>query len=574
MRAFFGKLSGKAPVASVTDNLDLIVIGSGAAGLAAAATAAHHGCRVAVLEKAPVLGGTTAWSGGWIWAPRNPVAMRAGIVEEVTEVRRYLEGVLGNDFDAARVDAFLAAAPEMVGFFETHTALKFDGGLHIPDTYGDTPGAGTGGRSVIARPYDARHLGRAVDLLRPPLVETTFKGLTIQAGADLKAFMTVTRSPRSFIHVARRVSRHAIDLLRHGRAMQLRNGSALVARLLRSAIDLGVELWPSTPAIGLCRDGGRVTGVLTEHGPMNARLGVVLASGGFPQDAGRRADLFPRNAEHLTLAVPTATGDGARMAEAVGGAFTQALAAPAAYCPVSRVPLPDGSEGRFPHIIDRGKPGVIGVLANGRRFCNEGLGYHDYVRALLASVPAQEDARSWLICDHRFIRRYGLGIVRPAPLPLGGWIRSGYLRRAATIADLAAVTGISPDGLARTVEAFNAGARRGEDTEFGRGTTPYMRLQGDAAIGPNPCLAPIEHAPFYAVEVVPGSFGTFAGIATDAHARVLDAGGAAIPGLYAAGTDMASVFGGHYPAGGINLGPALTFGFIAARHAATSGDAP
>jgi succinate dehydrogenase/fumarate reductase flavoprotein subunit len=557
----------------VDEQFDLVVVGSGAAGLSAAVTAAHLGLSVTVLEKAEVIGGTTAWSGGWIWAPRNPVALRAGIVEDAGAPRQYLEGVLGNRFGADRVDAFLTAAPEMVAFFEANTALQFDCGLHIPDTYSDLPGAGKGGRSVIAKPYDARRLGAAVRLLGAPLPETTLKGLTIQAGPDLRAFMSATRSLRSFAYVAGRVSRHMADLALHGRAMQLRNGSALVARLMRSALDLGVDLRLSCPARHLMTDGGRVCGVETEGGRFIARMGVVLASGGFPHDVAQRAGLFPRDGEHLTLAVQEATGDGARMAAEVGGVLSRDAEAPAAYCPVSNVVWPSGATGRFPHIIDRGKPGVIGVLANGRRFCNEGLGYHDYVRALLASVPEGQKARSWLVCDHRFIRRYGLGIVRPAPLPLQGWLRTGYVKRGATIADLARQTGIDTAGLQATLRRFNADAREGQDSEFGRGTTAYMRLQGDPAQTPNPCVAPIEHGPFYAVEVVPGSFGTFAGLATDARARVLRESGDPVPGLYAVGTDSLSVFGGHYPAGGINLGPALTFGFVAGRDAATGGTA-
>lgn len=559
----------------MAEHCDLLVAGSGAAGLAAAVTAAHHGLKVILIEKDDVVGGTSAWSGGWIWAPCNPVVRQHGVTEDPSEPRRYLEAVLGNNFNAELVDAFLAAAPEMVGSFEENSALSFDPGLHIPDTYGHQPGAGMGGRSVIAKPFDGRALGKEIALLRAPLPETSFWGLTIQAGPDLKAFMTATRSARSALHVAGRLSRHLWNLARHGRAMQLRNGQALVAGLLRSALDAGVDLRVRTSITALTRVDGGVTGVQVTgpdgDGTINAARGVVLACGGFPQDTLRRDTQFPSAETHRTLAVDTATGDGLRVSEAVGGQQSTALASPGAWCPVSEVRWPDGRKGVFPHIIDRGKPGVIGVLRSGERFCNEGLGYHDYVTAMLDATPPDQTPESWLICDHRFLRRYGLGIVRPAPMPITPWLRSGYLRKGQTLSALAGACGIEAATLERTVSAFNTQARAGEDTSFGRGTTAYMRLQGDAEVGPNPCLAPIERPPFYAVRVIPGSFGTFAGLQTDGKARVLDEGGDPIPGLYAAGTDMASVMGGHYPAGGINLGPALTFGFIAGRHAAEGG---
>ena len=555
-----------------TRTCDLLVVGSGAGGLSAAVTAAWHGLDVVVAEKEPVLGGTTAWSGGWMWAPLNPVARRAGIVEDPAAPRAYLRHVLGNHYDEARVTAFLAAAPEMVAFFETNTALEFEGGLKIPDTYGNAPGAGTGGRSVIAAPYDARELGELVHRLRPPMRETTFLGLTIQAGPDLAAFMNVTRSPKAFAHVARRVGRHLVDLARHGRAMQLRNGQALVARLLRSAADLGVELRTASPVVRLVGEGRSVQGAVlrTAEGEVEirARRGVVLAAGGFAHDDQRWAGDFPAAPAQWTVAAPCATGDGVRLGESVGGRLDDSVAAPGAWCPVSLVPRADGSTGRFPHIIERGKPGIIGVLADGRRFCNEGNGYHDYVQAMLRAVPEGQEIASWLVCTRAFQRRYGLGIARPAPLPVWPYLRSGYLKAGRTIGELARNCGIDPDGLERTVAEYNRHARKGEDPAFGRGATPYNRLQGDARHGPNPCVAPIERGPFYAVKVVPGSFGTFAGLRTDGHARVLGGDSRPVPGLYAAGTDMASVMGGHYPAGGINLGPAMTFGFIAGRHAA------
>ncbi|QRM33180.1 FAD-dependent oxidoreductase [Microvirga sp. VF16] len=552
---------------------DVLVIGSGAGGLSAAVTAAWHGLKVVVAEKEAVFGGTTAWSGGWIWAPLNPLAKRSGIVEDIDAPRTYLRHVLGNNFDEVRVNAFLEAAPQMVAFFEEKTALQFQDGNRICDTYGTVPGAGTGGRSVIAAPYDARGLGNLVKRLRHPLRETTFLGMTLQAGADLGAFMSVTRSPRALGYVARRLGRHVVDLAVYRRGMQLRNGLALVGRLLRSAADLGVDLRESSPAIRLIYESGSVRGAVlrTRQGEVEVRAsrGVVLAAGGFPHDPERRQALFPANDQHLALAVLSATGDGLRLGESVGGIVDTTLAAPGAWCPVSLVPFPDGSIGRFPHIIERGKPGIIGVLANGRRFCNEGNGYHDYVSAMLAAVPKGEEVASWLICTRAFQRRYGLGIARPAPVPVEPLIKSGYIKVGQTISELALICGIDPDGLERTLAEYNKHAREGRDPVFGRGSTPYNRLQGDPDHKPNPCVAPIERGPFYAVKVVPGSFGTFAGLKTDGSARVLNSTDRPIRGLYAVGTDMANVMGGHYPAGGINLGPALTFGFIAGRHLAS-----
>jgi succinate dehydrogenase/fumarate reductase flavoprotein subunit len=551
---------------------DVLVVGSGAGGLSTAVTAAWHGLKVIVAEKEAVFGGTTAWSGGWMWAPRNPLAQRAGIVEDPEAPHAYLREVLGNNFDDARVSAFLSAAPEMVAFFEQNTALQFEDGNKIPDTYGNAPGAGTGGRSVIAAPYDARRLGDLVNRLRRPMRETTLMGMTIQAGPDLAAFMNVTRSSQAFVHVTRRFTRHLMDLAIYRRGMQLRNGIALVARLLRSAMDLGVDLRTSSPATRLLQQGGAVCGAVlkTPEGEVEVRTrrGVVLAAGGFPHDPDRRHALFPADKQHLTVAAPSATGDGLRLGESAGGTVDRSLAAPGAWCPVSRVSFPDGSVGRFPHIIERGKPGIIGVLADGRRFCNEGNGYHDYVKAMLSAVKPGREVASWLICTRAFQRRYGLGIARPTPMSERPYIRSGYLKAGRTIAELARICGIDPAGLQRTLADYNLHARKGEDPAFGRGSTLYNRLQGDANNRPNPCVAPIEQGPFYAVKVFPGSFGTFAGLKTDAGARVLDASGVPIPGLYAVGTDMASVMGGHYPAGGINLGPAMTFGYIAGCHAA------
>jgi succinate dehydrogenase/fumarate reductase flavoprotein subunit len=251
------------------------------------------------------------------------------------------------------------------------------------------------------------------------------------------------------------------------------------------------------------------------------------------------------------------------LVEAAGGVLDTNVEATGAWCPVSLVPYADGTVGHFPHIIDRGKPGLIAVRADGRRFVNEANGYHDYVRALLAATGPDEAAESWLIADAKFVARYGLGFVKPWPFRIGPWIKRGYLKRAPTIAELAQECGIDPTGLEATVEAFNVNARNGTDPDFNRGASLYNRYQGDPDVAPNPTLGPIENGPFFAMKVVSGSFGSFAGVRTDAVARALDANDAPIPGLYVVGSDMASIMGGHYPAGGINLGPAMTFGFIA-----------
>jgi succinate dehydrogenase/fumarate reductase flavoprotein subunit len=576
-----------SPAATPTTlDYDVVVVGSGAGGLSTAVTAAFHGLKVVVLERADVCGGATAWSGGWMWAPRNPLARADGVHDDVETLRTYLRAVQGSadgggDYDSPRVDAFLEAAPRMVDFFHSNTALTFVPGAKICDVYGDLPGAGTGHRSVAPAPVDGRTLGADVMAkLRRQLYETSFLGLGVMAGPDLAAFLSASRgNPRGLLHATRRVARHVYDLVTRRRGMQLVNGTALVGRLLRSALDLGVDVRVSSPVTELLRDDdGRVTGVVADspEGPLQitAARGVVLAGGGFPHDVARRRALFPRTptgTEHWSLAPATADGAGTTLGESAGGRLRTDLASPAAWCPVSLVPYRSGRTGTFPHIMDRAKPGSIGVLSTGRRFVNEANGYHDYVTAMIAAAPEGEPVQSWQIADSRFVRRFPLGMAKPRPVPLFPYLRSGYLKKGRTLEELAQACGIDPAGLADTVAAFNRNARRGEDPEFGRGSTPFNRYGGDPTVGPNPSLGPIEKGPFYAVRVVPGSFGTFAGLATDAQARVLDAADAPIPGLYAVGNDQASVMGGHYPAGGINIGPAMTFGFVAGQDLAGVG---
>ena len=555
---------------------DLLVLGSGAGGLSAAVTAAHLGLKVIVAEKDPQIGGTTAWSGGWMWVPRNPLALAAGLQEDMAVPLSYLRHELGAQFDEHRAQMYLSQAPNMVSFFRAKTALQFIDGNGIPDFHGRTPEAATGGRSVCAAPFDGRRLGAHRRLLKSPLWETTLWGMGIAAGAELRHFMGAMRSWPSLAYVARQVARYALDVLRHGQGMRLVNGHALAGALMASAVQAGVDLRVNSPAQSLLQEKGRVVGALlkTPEGNVTVRAtrGVVLACGGFPHDRARKRALLPHaptGEEHYSAASRGNTGDGLRLGEAVGAQVATDLAHAAAMAPVSLVPRRDGTWAHFPHLIERAKPGLIAVTRRGQRFTNEADSYHDFMRGLLAALPAGELAQAWLVCDHRFIRRYGLGAVKPAPMPLSPWLGNGYLVRGQTLAALAEACGIDAAGLQATVARYNTQAQAGVDEDFHKGETPYNRIQGDAnGPGPNPCMAPLSQGPFYAVRVVAGSLGTFAGLRANVHAQVLQAHGEPVPGLYASGNDLSSMMGGHYPSGGITLGPAMTFGFIAAHHAA------
>ena len=567
------------------DTCDLLVVGSGAGALSAAVTAAHLGLNVIVVEKDPHYGGTTAWSGGWMWIPRNILALKAGIAEPIEKPLSYLRQELGEQFDETRARVFLNQGPRMVRFFEEHTALQFIDGNAIPDFHGRTEDAALGGRSVCAAPFDGRLLGKDIQQLKKPLYETTFLGMGIASGADIRHFFNALRSWGSFFYVAKRVARYVWDMTLHGRGMHLVNGNALVAGLAKSAFDAGVDIRVNSPAVRLVVDEGAngtsaVRGAVVmcdgvEH-TIRAKRGVVLATGGFPHDVQRKRALLshdPTGLQHFSAASRGNTGDGLRMGEAVGAVVATDLKHAAAMAPVSLVPRKRGAEGgtvaHFPHLIERGKPGLIAVTRFGKRFTNEADSYHDFMQGLLQALPKGEPVQAWLVVDHRFIRRWGLGAVKPAPVPLHGMLANGYLQRGNTLAELAQACGIDAVALQNTVARYNTQADIGYDGEFAKGQTPYNRMQGDAThTGRNPCMAPIQDGPFYAVRVVAGSLGTFAGLRCNEHAQVLNAQGQAIDGLYAGGNDLSSMMGGNYPSGGITLGPAMTFGYIAAHHAA------
>ena len=557
---------------------DLLVAGSGASGMTAAIVAAKNGLKVIVVEKEPVFGGTTALSGGYLWVPNNPVSQEAGVKDSKEAALSYIRHEAGNQFDADRVEAFLDAGPAMVAFMHEHTHVRFEASPAFSDYHPDAPGGTAGGRSILVQPAKASILGHDLVKLRPPRKELTLFGLAIGSGKELWHFYRAFKSPASFMYVTQRLTKFGLDKALTGRSQLLTNGNALAARLFRSARDLGVEVLLDSPVKSIEREaGGAVTGaiILTPQGSRRvvARRGVVLACGGFPQDVARRKALYKHpsaEGEHVSAASPGNTGDGLRMAEAIGAATLMDYPNAGAWAPTSLVPRPDGTKGPFPHFVDRGKPGVIAVLRNGRRFVNEANSYHDFVQGLEAAIPPGLPVEAFLICDHRTIRKYGLGHVKPAPLPLGPSIKSGYLIKGNSLDELARNAGVDPVAFNATVARFNTDVPTGVDTEFGRGSTAYNRFHGDPQVTPNPCMAPIKDGPFYALRVIPGSIGTFAGIKTDRHARVLSEDGAVVAGLYAVGNDMASVLGGNYSGGGITLGPGMAFGFIAGQHASAA----
>ncbi|MDN4984908.1 FAD-dependent oxidoreductase [Bradyrhizobium sp. WYCCWR 13022] len=570
-------MAGNERNASETYECDVLVAGSGCSGMSAAITARHRGLDVLIVEKEPRFGGTTARSGGWLWIPGTSLAKAYGIAETPEQARTYLHHEAGNNFDAARVDAFLSAGPEAVDFFTTKTALRFDMPLVFPDYHAEAPGGAQGGRSMVTRPFDGRELGDLIKTLGMPLPELTVFGMMLGSGKEIIHFMRVTKSLTSAVYVAKRLSRHLMDVLRYGRGMTLTNGNALAGRLAKSAQDLKIPLWLSSPVSELTVENGAVTGaIVSREGRdvrIRARAGVVLACGGFPHDVERRKKMFPHaptGNEHYSPGPPGNTGDGLRLAESAGGHVEDRLPNAAAWVPVSLTTRKDGSKGVMPHFIDRAKPGVIAVMRDGKRFANEGNSYHDFVQAMIKAAKPGEEIAAYLVCDHKTLRKYGLGCVPPFPMPLGHHLATGYLMRGDTLEALAAKAGIDAKAFTDTVKQFNTTAPLGHDATFGKGSKAYNRYQGDAMHGPNPCIAPIENGPFYAIKMVVGDLGTYAGIVTDENARALDAEGRVIPGLYAAGNDMASIMGGNYPGAGITLGPALTFGYIAGRHLADS----
>ncbi|MDP3693708.1 FAD-dependent oxidoreductase [Bradyrhizobium sp.] len=560
----------------VSDAYDVVVIGAGAGGMTAAVVAAAEGLSVLVIEKTDFVGGTTAWSGGMVWIPVNARMKQAGLSDSPAAAANYLASTVPEPENADLRDVFLSRGPEAIDYLEANTEVRLRAVKVYPDYYPDLPGSTAGGRVLEPVTFDGTKLGKRFWRLRAPLPEFTLFGGMMVHRSDIPHFRKFGRSFRSTLRSLRLISKYAVQRLRAPRGMTLHLGNALAARLYASLLARKVEVLFGTGVEQLLADGDAVRGVQIAD-PLGVRSivahkGVVLATGGFSHNAGLREQFFPAAAGSVSATAPAGTGDGLRLAMAGGAGIGANVADPAYWVPASLFRRADGSQGVFPHTVtDRAKPGVIAVNAAGRRFVNEALSYHEFVRAMLADGNDTAGRSFYLVCDRQFLWSYGLGRIKPFTWRIGRYVRSGELIEAPGLEALADLIGVERSVLSLTVEKYNTDARMGRDLEFGRGTTIYQRHLGDPDHFPNPCVAPIERAPFYALRIYPADLGTAVGLRTDAEARVLNGDGVPIVGLYACGNDMGSIMNGNYPGPGITLGPALTFGYIAGRHLARQG---
>jgi 3-oxosteroid 1-dehydrogenase len=531
--------------------------------------AKQEGLDSLVVEKTEFFGGSSAISGGGLWVPNNPLMAAAGFSDSLEKARAYMDATVGDRVPAARKEAFLTRAPEMVAYMLQHSRLHLEVIPEYTDYYPDRPGAMTGGRALDPGIFAGGRLGPLLNQLRiheyDLLIDLAF------STAEVKKIALFRRRFRFLLVAAKVFMRTLWGWVTGARFLGM--GRALVAPLRLSLRELGVPLWLSTPVTQLIVEDGRVVGVAAEREgqpvEIRARRGVVLAAGGFPRNGEMRAKYQrPPISAEWTSASPGNTGDAIRMGLDLGAAVD--LMEEAWWGPSS---LPPGGPPSF-HLVERTCPGSILVDSAGRRFTNEAASYIDVVHAMYEhNRPDAVSVPAYFIVDHRSRGRYPFGALFPGqPFPRE-YHESGYVKSANTIAELADEIGVDRQGLLETVARFNEFARTGKDLEFQRGESIYDRYYGDPTAKPNPCLGAIEKPPFYAVEMLPGDLGTKGGLVTDEHARVLREDGSPIEGVYAIGNASASVMGDTYPGPGSTLGPAMTFGYVAAMHASKQGGA-
>jgi 3-oxosteroid 1-dehydrogenase len=536
--------------------VDVVVAGSGAAGMTAALTAANLGLSALVIEKAGSFGGSTARSGGGIWAPGNSVLRAAGVKDTPEQARAYLAYV-AEGVPAERREALLAHGPDMLGLVLAKTPVRFAWVPGYADYYPEAPGGLAAGRSIEPVPLDGRRvLGEELAHLARPYLPSP----VAITQAEYR-WLSLGRHPRGVLAAARVAVRTARARLLGQRMLSL--GQALAAGLRAGLAASDVPVWLDTPLAGLVVDGGRVAGVraMRDGEPLQirARRGVLIATGGFERDEQmrRRYQRAPTGTEWTTGAAGN-TGDGIRAGLDLGAAT--GLMDDAWWGP--SIALPGGP---YFCLAERSLPGCVLVNGAGQRFVNESAPYVDAVHAMYdANTPENPHIPAWLVFDQRYRDRYVFAGLPPhRPLPRR-WYAAGAVVRADDLAGLAQAAGVDAEGLVKTVARFNEFAAAGRDEDFGRGDSAYDRYYGDPRLA-NPNLAPLARPPFYAVKIVPGDLGTKGGLRTDEMARVLRPDGTVIEGLFAAGNASEAVMGRSYAGAGATIGPAMTFGYIAAR---------
>ena len=569
MAATAGRLADIAEGAA----FDLAVLGAGAGGMAAAVFAALEGRRVLLVERTEYLGGTSALSAATTWVPNTRLAATVGADDSREKVSAFLDRAVGNRAPKALREAFLDAGPQAIHTLLDRTEVQFRARPFHPDYLYELEGATACGRALEPEPFDGRALGPDLALIRPPIPEFTILGGMMIDRDDIRHLLKMKTSLESFVYSARLAAAYGLARLRHPRDPRLLMGNALIGRLLAAARRLGVIILTQAKVTDLVTENGAVTGLVVTQSGATRRLattrGVVLASGGFTRHPQRRQEMLPAPAPEWSPAAPGHTGELHDIVLGLGAQYGSGQAQNAFWAPISVRRRKDGSMAAFPHfVLDRSKPGIVTVGRDGRRFVNESRSYHEFVAAMYAANREGSTIPAYLIADSVALGKYGLGLVRPGGGNLKPFLDDGYLVQADSLAGLARALGIDAAGLAETVAKMNAYAAAGEDPEFHRGVTVYERANGDPNAGTkNPTLGAIGAAPFYAVRLWPGDIGAAMGLVADTDARVLRADGAPIAGLYAVGNDAQSIMGGVYPGPGITIGPAITFGYIAARHA-------
>ena len=548
---------------------DVLVVGSGAGGMVAALRAAHHGLDCIVIEKQDTYGGSTALSGGGLWIPANHLlAEESGVADSLEKARVYLQQTVGDRTPQAKQDAYLEHAREMAAWLARETRLEFVRMREYSDYYPERPGGLAAGRGLEAKPIHDTALGDLADTLNSPDMEAP-GGLAFTTNEfnKLSNVLTTWAGRKTAALVGLKTAWNALR-----RRKRLTLGQALAGRLRLSLREARVPVWLESPFEEFVLDGDRVVGVVADTAEsgrttIRAEGGVVLAAGGFAHNEGLREEYqeAPITTE-WTLANEGNTGDTIEAGMAELGAAVDLL--DDAWWGPASLP-PDGEP--FYHVAERNKPGAFIVDGDGERFTNEAASYVDVVHDMYDRDTEETSAiPAYFVMDKGFKDRYIFGTLPPRLSVPDRYRESGYVVSAETIPGLARELGIPEDGLSETVSTFNEYAREGHDPDFGRGDSAYDRYYGDPTHGPNPCLGTIERSPFYAVELWPGDLGTKGGLETDEHARVLHENGDVIPGLYATGNNMASVMGHTYPGPGSTLGPAATFGYVAADHVADS----